>query len=248
MKPVIRKIPKKRQIQNEAFDLSSIFGDQAAAQIKKLFSPRSGMSTQDIQIRDTFVKRFVSSAQSELAAAIEGGIVDPALDDEQGSPAPATATASKPRARIDPVTGQMYPVTESRFRKLNAIFEAIILEQEQQSPSLKMSISDWLFKMWWPSFMRGTDYKDDEGIIKAAMDEIQKTYATDSGKKALQTLAMRAYVLQLMASRARQNRPKQPAAPKDASDLAKELIQLKTTNPQEFAKLVAELNKTDAKP
>jgi hypothetical protein len=73
-------------------------------------------------------------------------------------------------------------IHESKYEKLNAIFESILQEAE--------SIEQWLNR-WLPSYLRGIPMNDthSKSLIKAVGD----TYARDKGKAALEKLAMAAF-------------------------------------------------------
>lgn len=75
-----------------------------------------------------------------------------------------------------------YIVAETKFYKLNTIFEGILNEAE--------SIEQWL-KRWLPTYLRGIPLTDTNSqlLIKA----VQDTYAKDKGKAALEKLANAAF-------------------------------------------------------
>lgn len=83
-----------------------------------------------------------------------------------------------------------YAIVESKFQKLNTIFESIISEAEAES------IQSW-FKRWLNQYMKGVDLSDPKTAaqIDQYVDAIQQTYRKDKGKAALNQLANAAFSL-----------------------------------------------------
>lgn len=81
--------------------------------------------------------------------------------------------------------------TESKYDKLNAIFESIIYENQV------MTISDFLSNTWYPNYMKGVDYSSGKQVIDKLIAQVQNTYNKDKGKAALTQLANTSYALSL---------------------------------------------------
>lgn len=75
-----------------------------------------------------------------------------------------------------------YILAETKYYKLNMIFESMITEAE--------SIEQWL-KRWLPTYLRGT--KMDDQHTQTLIKQVQNTYSVDKGKSALQKLANAAF-------------------------------------------------------
>ena len=76
-----------------------------------------------------------------------------------------------------------YIIAESKYYKLNNIFESIMLSEAE-------SISQFL-QRWVPSYMRGTDMSDPH--TQTLIQSVEDTYQQDKGQAAMKKLATAAY-------------------------------------------------------
>lgn len=81
---------------------------------------------------------------------------------------------------------RQYRIVESKYLKLNKIFEQIVTEAE--------SIGQYLQK-WFRQYMKGVDYSASQQDIDNLINNVQATYAKDKGKAALNKLANTAWAL-----------------------------------------------------
>jgi len=78
------------------------------------------------------------------------------------------------------------------YDRLNYIFESILSELDAgDSP---MSISDYMTE-WFDMYMNGVDWRTKQSIVLPKIKEIEKTYKTDGGRAAIQTLGRMAFAL-----------------------------------------------------
>lgn len=109
---------------------------------------------------------------------------------------------------------------ESRYDRLNALFEGLLTEAE--------TISQF-FKRWLPTYMRGIDMSDPH--TQELIQKIQDTYPQDKGKAALTQLANAAYAASYAPGYGAQAAPAAGAQPNsqlvkavNSSTNAKELV------------------------
>lgn len=136
-----------------------------------------------------------------------------------------------------------YYIAETKYVKLNNIFESILQEAE--------SISDYLKNRWFPAYMRGVQY--DNTAVEPLFAEVEKTWAQDQGKAALTRLAKAAYALskspgQNATSAQPDTTPAaRPATTEPATDLAgnikSQLAKLKASDPAAYAELLKTIPK-----
>lgn len=88
-------------------------------------------------------------------------------------------------------TSKKYMIVESRYVKLNNIFESIL----EAGDSGKISISQYLKNQWYPQYMKGVNYAVNQAAIDKGIDAIQATYAKDRGQAALEKLAQVSYAV-----------------------------------------------------
>jgi hypothetical protein len=87
-------------------------------------------------------------------------------------------------------TNKGYLIVESRYLKLNNIFESIL-----EAESGKVSISQYLKNQWYPQYMKGVNYAVNQAVIDKGIDAVQATYAKDRGQGALEKLAQVSYAV-----------------------------------------------------
>jgi hypothetical protein len=83
-----------------------------------------------------------------------------------------------------------YRIVESRYLKLNNIFESIL-----EADSGKLSISQYLKNQWYPQYMKGVNYAVNQAVIDKGIDAVQATYAKDRGRGALEKLGQVSYAV-----------------------------------------------------
>ena len=88
-------------------------------------------------------------------------------------------------------TSKKYMIVESRYVKLNNIFESIL----EAGDTGKISISQYLKNQWYPQYMKGVNYAVNQAAIDKGIDAIQATYAKDRGQAALEKLAQVSYAV-----------------------------------------------------
>lgn len=79
-----------------------------------------------------------------------------------------------------------YRIIESKYLKLNKIFEQILTEAE--------SINQYLQK-WFKQYMKGVDYSANQQDIDSMIDAVQSSYGRDKGRAALSKLANTAWAV-----------------------------------------------------
>ena len=85
-------------------------------------------------------------------------------------------------------TSKNYIIVESKYLKLNNVFESIMEAAKGQS------ISDYLHN-WFEQYMQGVNYSAHQAKVDQMINNVAKTYAQDKGKQALETLAKSAWAL-----------------------------------------------------
>jgi hypothetical protein len=88
-------------------------------------------------------------------------------------------------------TSKKYMIVESRYVKLNNIFESIL----EAGESGKISISQYLKNQWYPQYMKGVNYAVNQAAIDKGIDAVQATYGKDRGQAALEKLAQVSYAV-----------------------------------------------------
>lgn len=88
-------------------------------------------------------------------------------------------------------TSRKYMIVESRYVKLNNIFESIL----EAGDSGKISISQYLKNQWYPQYMKGVNYAVNQAAIDKGIDAVQATYGKDRGQAALEKLAQVSYAV-----------------------------------------------------
>ncbi len=97
-----------------------------------------------------------------------------------------------------------YIIAETQYYKLNTLFESILNENEA------ISISQFLNR-WLPKYMQGVDVNVPK--IRTLINQIEDTYSSDKGKKAMEELAAAAYSIDLAGNLGIDNAPSNSAAP-----------------------------------
>jgi hypothetical protein len=83
-------------------------------------------------------------------------------------------------------TSKHYIIAETKYYKLNNLFENILNEAQ--------SIGDYL-KNWYAGYMKGVNYGPNQADVDKLINQVEATYGQDKGKKALEQLAQMSYSL-----------------------------------------------------
>jgi hypothetical protein len=174
-----------------------------------------------------FLKDFIGDATVSLSNGIQSGLID------------AEKSSTAPPARRHPFGTTADSTTESRYQRLNAIFESIVEADGADSITEYMTT-------WFDKYMKGVDWRAKQNVVMPIIQEIEKTYATDQGRAAIEKLGRVAFSLSGPAKQppagARDARtpapePKVPEAPKpvpkpatkSADEVARDLLALSAT-------------------
>jgi hypothetical protein len=173
-----------------------------------------------------FLKDFIGDATVSLSNGIQSGLID------------AEKSATKPDASAE--AGASAGVIESRYQKLNAIFESIVEADGADSITEYMTT-------WFDMYMKGVDWRAKQNVVMPIIQEIEKTYATDQGRAAIEKLGRVAFSLSGPAkqppagardAKDASPKPKAPPAPKpapkpatkSADEVARDLLALSATD------------------
>lgn len=159
--------------------------------VNRLLGKATGHATaQKSREHKYYIDALVGGASNAIQDMISSGAVDPKLPaPATGAPAAAetkesVASASKPRVKYADIPKKNS--NESRYYRLNSLFEAIILNE-------KMSIYSFLQTKFLPKFFRGQDVYIDDPHVDNLIREIQNSWAKDQGKAALTKLGQYAF-------------------------------------------------------
>lgn len=86
------------------------------------------------------------------------------------------------------------PVKESRYHKMNRIFESIMETEDEVVDEGPQSITDYMTE-WFKLYMQGVNYTSKKTIVDAAIKKVEDTYKNDFGKAALEKLGRLAFAL-----------------------------------------------------
>jgi hypothetical protein len=172
-----------------------------------------------------FLKDFIGDATVSLSNGIQSGSID------------AEKSATAPSA--DAVPGASAGLAESRYQKLNAIFESIVEADGADSITEYMTT-------WFDMYMKGVNWRAKQNVVMPIIQEIEKTYNTDQGRAAIEKLGRVAFSLSAPAGQPpagsrdanKSPEPKAPEAPKPAPKPA-------TKSADEVARDLLALNSTD---
>jgi hypothetical protein len=115
-----------------------------------------------------FLKDFIGDATVSLSNGIQSGLID------------TEKSATEPSA--DAVPGASAGLAmESRYQRLNAIFESIVEADGADSITEYMTT-------WFDLYMKGVDWRAKQNVVMPIIKEIEKTYATDQGRAAIEKL------------------------------------------------------------
>ncbi len=81
-------------------------------------------------------------------------------------------------------TSKHYIIAETKYYKLNNLFENILNEAQ--------SIGDYL-KNWYAGYMKGVNYGPNQADVDKLISQVEATYGQDKGKKALEQLAQMSF-------------------------------------------------------
>lgn len=172
-----------------------------------------------------FLKDFIGDATVSLSNGIQSGLID------------AEKSSTAPPARRHPFGTTADSTTESRYQRLNAIFESIVEADGADSITEYMT-------MWFDMYMKGVDWRAKQNVVMPIIQEIEKTYATDQGRAAIEKLGRVAFSLSGPAKQppagARDARDAPSAAPspkpapkpatKSADEVVRDLLALNSTD------------------
>lgn len=143
----------------------------------------------------------------------------------------AQRTQAQLQARKMKAAQKPKPVKESKFEKLNHIFESMISEMEGEATT---SITDHMLE-WFGMYMDGVNWESKKAAILPQIQKIQDTYGTDKGKAAIKNLARLAYSISGKSGTA-------PAGAQNAvQNVAPSLQSNRKTNPDQLAADLAAL-------
>jgi hypothetical protein len=153
-----------------------------------------------------------------------------------------------------------YIIAETKFYKLNYIFESIVTEAQ--------SIGDYL-KNWYAGYMKGVNYGPNQADVDKLIKQVELTYGQDKGKKALEQLAQMSFSISKGAApgasdeqeKMKQANASQPASEPAASNTAAAPAASSTAQPAaqsgsqpnshqmaaKIQQLLTQLSKVDAK-
>ena len=131
------------------------------------------------------------------------------------------------------------------YSRLNYIFESILSELD--SGDSPMSITDYMTE-WFDMYMNGVDWKAKQSIVLPKIKEIEKTYKTDGGRAAIQTLGRLAFALSGPAGAVpagAKNIPSVAAASPAATKKSKEQVasDLASLKPREREEVIQQVQK-----
>jgi hypothetical protein len=143
----------------------------------------------------------------------------------------AQRTRAQLQARKMKAAQKPKPVKESKFEKLNHIFESMISEMEGEATT---SITDHMLE-WFGMYMDGVNWESKKAAILPQIQKIQDTYGTDKGKAAIKNLARLAYSISGKSGTA-------PAGAQNAvQNVAPSIQPSRKTNPDQIAADLAAL-------
>jgi broad specificity phosphatase PhoE len=134
----------------------------------------------------------------KLAAAMQAEIDSQFKQDKPDNTIQMPNRSGKPRNSGKKAFNQMAQdlgkVAESRFAKLNYIFESILAEQDPAQGATKQTISQYITNFF-KQFMKNVDISDPTVMTNVASlaKELEQNYAKDKGKTTLPKLANLAY-------------------------------------------------------
>lgn len=167
---------------------------------------------------------------------------------------PAQRTQARLQAQKMKAAQKPKPVKESKFEKLNHIFEGVISEMNGEGDTTT-TITDHMLE-WFGQYMQGTNWESKKAAILPHIKKIQDTYGSDKGKSAIKNLAKLAYSISgkggtvpAGAQNAVQNTTATPATPEAAKDLSPEQIaaSLAALKPFQQDKIIKQVKDARAK-
>jgi len=200
--------------------LHNIIGDVGAAAFRSKGQPGTTIKSQMIQ--DIFVKDFVGDAATSLSNGIQGGLIDPTAK---------STTTSNP-----PIT------SESRYDKMNHVFESIININEQAK---LRTISDFMMD-WFTLYMKGVNWESSRAVVQQNLNKLQDEYPRNV-KENLTTLARIGLALisvnvgRTPAGAPPEFKKAQQQELASVEELKSDLDNLSNSNPQAYNELVRAL-------
>lgn len=136
--------------------------------------------------------------------------------------------------------GKTLYIAESKFAKLDMIFESI-MEAEHSEP-ISAFISDWFNQ-----YMTGVNWSSRQQMVNQYIDNVEKTYNTDGSKEAMMQLGLLAFALSKAGSStpmgAKNAQPAPATTGTSAQDLIAKAEELKKKSPAEYQKAIQALSK-----
>lgn len=149
--------------------------------------------------------------------------------------------------------GKNYYIAESRYIKLNQLFESVISLTENQGVSIGKFMTDWF-----AAYMANTKWESYKAQIEPMIQAIEDSYAKDNGKAAIKQLAKTAFSISKLSPMPPKGAPEPPKdgeqkpgeTPSDPlstlfkgnnAELEQQLAALKKNNPDGFKAAVAKL-------
>ena len=131
-----------------------------------------------------------------------------------------------------------FSIVETKYLKLNNIFEQIVNEAE--------SISQYLQK-WFKQYMHGVNYSSYKSDIDKMINDVQNTYKKDKGKAALTKLANTAWVLSQVGEQDQDEEPTMAPAATRSTPQAQPTSTTVTTATQNLQNATEILSKLSSK-
>jgi hypothetical protein len=138
----------------------------------------------------------------------------------------AQKTQAKLQARKMNAAQKPKPVKESKYENLNSLFENIIAEQENPNQDNSISVSEYMLD-WFGKYMEGVAWETRKDKVMPYIQQVEKTYASDSGRAAIKNLAKVAFALSKMYGA--------PAGAKNAVQNVSATPQSKARSPEQVA-------------
>lgn len=131
-----------------------------------------------------------------------------------------------------------FSIVETKYLKLNNVFEQIVNEAE--------SISQYLQK-WFKQYMHGVNYSSYKSDIDKMINDVQNTYKKDKGKSALTKLANTAWVLSQVGAQDQDEEPTMAPAATRSTPQAQPTSTTTATATQNLQNATEILNKMSSK-
>jgi hypothetical protein len=98
-------------------------------------------------------------------------------------------------------------LVEQKFLRMNRLFEGIMNLTENQ----KVSVGQYMLR-WFNAYMKNTNWQQDKAQVLPMIQQIEDTFSTDKGKKAIKQLAKTAFSISRLSPRTPAGAQNIPAA------------------------------------